>query len=684
MSIHILSQNTINQIAAGEVVDRPSSVVKELVENAIDAGATSITVEIKDGGISFIRITDNGAGIPKDDIKTAFLRHATSKIKDAADLVSISSLGFRGEALSSISAIAQVELITKTKDSFTGIRYEIAGGMEKSYEEVGAPDGTTFIVRNLFYNTPARRKFLKTPSTEGGYINSLMEHLCMSHPEISFRFIQNNQPKIQTTGNGNLKDVIYTIFGRDITSQLVELEGEFEHFNIKGYIAKPVVSRSNRNFENYYINGRYIKSAIIMKAIENAYEPFMMQHKYPFTAFHINIEPDQLDVNVHPSKMELRFSNGQYIYECISQCITKALSQRQLIPDIVLNDTRRSNKVVVERAVVKTPESSPQKIQQNITVKNEAVKSEPTKSEPTKSEVIKTEVIKTKNIKPDQKISENIKSEETKTEQFKPETKQETLEPDFLSSETAKVESVKSDTVKFEPAKPARAPEPFEVKRTALYNEQLPKYEQLELCEQPNFLEKEHKKDIKIVGQVFDTYWIVEFEKNMYIIDQHAAHEKVLYEKFMDRYNKRVVSTQQLIPPIIIELTGEENIIIKDNLNIFTEFGFELEEFGSGSYVLRGIPADFTESDPSELFREILDSLTDESYKKTPDTIKNRIATMACKAAVKGNNRLSQSEASALINKLMDLENPYNCPHGRPTMITMSKYDLEKKFKRII
>ena len=684
MSIHILSQNTINQIAAGEVVDRPSSVVKELVENAIDAGATSITVEIKDGGISFIRITDNGAGIHKDDVKTAFLRHATSKIKDATDLVSISSLGFRGEALSSISAIAQVELITKTKDSFTGIRYEIAGGMEKSFEEVGAPDGTTFIVRNLFYNTPARRKFLKTPSTEGGYINTLMEHLCMSHPEISFRFIQNNQPKIQTTGNGKLKDVIYTIFGRDITSQLVEIEGEFEHFTVKGYIAKPVVSRSNRNFENYYINGRYIKSAIIMKAIENAYEPFMMQHKYPFTAFHINIEPDQLDVNVHPSKMELRFSNGPYIYESISQCITKALSQRQLIPDIVLNDTKRSNKVVVERTVVKTPESSPQKIQQNIPVKNEAGKSEPAKSaeEVVKSQSINGEVIENETAKTGIKISGTLKSEIIKPVQINTEI----VKSEFVKKETMKSETTKSDAVKFEPAKPVptRAPEPFEVKRTALYNEQLPKYEQLELCEQPILLEKEHKKDIKIIGQVFDTYWIIEFENNMYVIDQHAAHEKVLYEKFIGTYNLRTISTQQLIPPIVLEVTGEEEVIIKDNFGLFTDFGFELEEFGGNSFVLRGIPADFTESDPSKLFREILDSLTDESYKKTPDTIKDRIATMACKAAVKGNNRLSYAEASELINKLMDLENPYNCPHGRPTMITMSKYELEKKFKRII
>lgn len=596
MSIHLLNQNTINQIAAGEVVDRPSSVVKELVENSIDAGATAITVEIKEGGISFIRITDNGVGIPKDDIKIAFLRHSTSKIKDAADLVSISSLGFRGEALSSISAVAQVELITKTPNELSGIRYEINGGVEKNFEEVGAPEGTTFIVRNLFYNTPARRKFLKTPATEGGYINSLMEHLCMSHPDISFRFIQNNQQKLHTTGNGNLKDVIYNIFGREITAELVELKGEYENFSITGYVAKPVVSRSNRNFENYYINGRYIKSPIIMKAIEAAYEPFMMQHKYPFTAFHIDIEPKELDVNVHPSKMELRFANGPYLYDSIVSSITEALTRRELVPKI---------EVEAPKPVIEPPKSA--------------------------------------------------------------------------------IETPK-------PVVP-RMPEPFEVNRLTklqeetakpVIQEEQSKYEQLMIFNEPDLLKEENKPDITIVGQVFDTYWIVQFENSMYIIDQHAAHEKVLYEEFIKRYEQRLITTQLLNPPVIIELTGREEQVLKENMDYFAGYGFELEDFGDSSYAIRGIPADFTEANTKELLMEILDSMSDDSFKKTPESIKDRIATMSCKAAVKGNNHLSQREATELISKLMTLDNPYNCPHGRPTMITMTKYELEKKFKRIV
>lgn len=622
MSIHVLDQSTINQIAAGEVVDRPSSVVKELVENAIDAGSSAITVEIKDGGISFIRITDNGCGIEKNDVKVAFLRHSTSKIKDATDLITISSLGFRGEALSSISAVAQVELITKTKDSLCGIRYEISGGEEKAFEEIGAPDGTTFIVRNLFYNTPARRKFLKTAGTEGGYISALMEQLAMSHPDISFRFIQNGQQKLHTTGNGNLKDVIYTIYGREITQNLLEINHKNEHFTINGFVGKPVVSRSNRNFENYYINGRYIKSPIIMKAIESAYEPFMMQHKYPFTAFHITIEANQLDVNVHPSKMELRFSDGQGIFDAVSESITNALTHRELVPDIGL-ETVRTAPVAPKTSVKPTP-----------VVPKTEVKSEP---------VIPKTVAKPEPIAP-------------------------------------KVEVQPAP----EPA-PQKAPEPFEIKRLEQFTPpKQPVYEQFQLFDEPKLLQEEHKKDIKIVGQVFDTYWIIQFENNMYIVDQHAAHEKVLFEEFSKRYDERKISTQLISPPEIIELTQREEAILTENMDYFSDYGFEIEEFGDGAYAIRGIPADFRNANTKELLLEILDSMTDDSFKKTPESIKDKIATMSCKAAVKGNNRISMREAEELLNKLMNLDNPYNCPHGRPTMIIMSKYELEKKFKRII
>ena len=615
MPINILDSNTINKIAAGEVVERPSSVVKELVENSIDAGSTAITVEIKDGGISLIRITDNGCGINSGEVRTAFLRHSTSKIKDAADLASISSLGFRGEALASISAVSQVELVTKTKDALNGIRYQTDGGVEKTYEEVGAPDGTTFLVRNLFYNTPARRKFLKTPATEGSYISSVIEHLCLSHPEISFRFINNGQPKIQTTGNGKLKDVIYTIYGREITANLIPVRKESEQFTIDGFIGKPIIARGNRNYENYYINGRYIKSSIVAKAIEEAYAPFIMQHRYPFTVFHITIEPELLDVNVHPSKMEIRFANGTLLFDCLKDAISYGLSHRELIPDFTVNTVKENTALKKEKNTLNSP-------------------------------------------------AVFIKQEKVRTE----------------------VPDIRKNTVPEVKIKTERMPEPFETVRAASYvNEKVPqKYEQAELFDRKEILNEKNLKDIKIIGQVFDTYWIMEFEQNMYIVDQHAAHEKVLYEKFMKNYRDNGVRTQYLSPPVIFSVTLEEEEILKENLDNFLRMGFEIDCFGGNEYSISGIPSDFSEAEPGSLLIEILDDIAADSHKETPETIKDRIATMACKAAVKGNNRLKTAEAETLLRELMNLENPYNCPHGRPTMITMSKYELEKKFKRIV
>ncbi len=635
MAINILDENTINKIAAGEVVERPSSVVKELVENAIDAGATAITVEIKEGGISFIRITDNGQGIPASDVRVAFLRHSTSKIRSAEDLISISSLGFRGEALSSICAVAQVELVTKTREELSGTRYQIDGGVEKAFEEVGAPDGTTFLVRNLFYNTPARRKFLKTPGTEGGYISSIIEHLCMSHPDISFRFIVNNQPKIQTMGNGNLKDSVYTVYGREITHNLLEIDRTFETFSIKGYIGKPIVSRGNRNFENYYINGRYIKSSIVSKAIEDAYGPFIMLHKYPFTAFHITIDSSLLDVNVHPSKLELRFSNSVQIYEQVKEAVTDALTHKELIPDVELEVKKEKRPVADNVSFTQAPKPQP---------------------EPMPEPVPKT---------------------------------QPTLQPEPVPRKVNVQQPipVKKQVTQVQPVKlPSRMPEPFENKRSEVYKEALTPvtYNQMELFDKPELLKEENKPQIRIIGQVFDTYWIIEFEKNMYIIDQHAAHEKVLFERFMKTYNSREITTQQVSPPVILSLTVQEQELLKTNMEHFSALGFEIEEFGGDEYAIRGIPADFSEANHKELLLEILDSLEQEGSRATIDTIKYRIATMACKAAVKGNNKLSHMEAAELINELMELDNPYNCPHGRPTMIFMSKYELEKKFKRIV
>lgn len=624
MSIQVLDQETINKIAAGEVIERPSSVVKELVENAIDAGATAVTIEIKDGGISFIRITDNGSGISKDDIPMAFLRHSTSKIKSIEDLMNVSSLGFRGEALSSIAAVSQVELITKTADDFTGSRYVIEGGNEISLEEVGAPDGTTFIVRNLFYNTPVRRKFLKTAATEAGYVNALIEHLSLSHPDISFRFINNNQNKLHTSGNMNLKDIIYGVYGRDITSNLMEISGKSQDVEITGFIGKPVICRGNRGYENYYINGRYIKSSIITKAIEEAYKGYIMPHNYPFTAIHFKINPSIMDVNVHPTKMELRFSKNEFVYRFVLETVKECLANRELA------------------ARVKLPDSKPY----------QAPRIEP----PRESFYNSTESsVKQKNVNENQTAG-------------------------FIKNIT--------DYTKMPPT---RLPEPFEIKRSdemikedkKIYEaEKKQEAEQLSIFDTPLMSEKA-KADYRIIGQLFETYWLIEYEDKFYMMDQHAAHEKILYERFMNHLKVKDMDTQMIMPPVIIELNMQQEDAYKRNKQAFSRLGFEIEEFGGNAYKVNGLPAGLPNINLKQMLIDMIDGLTDDNSTDL-DIITERVATMSCKAAVKGNNKLSFEEAKELIEELMQAENPYNCPHGRPTLIVMSKYEVERKFKRIL
>lgn len=625
MSITLLDQNTINKIAAGEVVERPSSVVKELVENAIDAGATAITVEIKEGGISFIRVTDNGSGINKDEIEIAFKRHATSKIKSIEDLMAVSSLGFRGEALASIAAVSQVELITKTADSLSGVRYTIDGGVPGEVAEIGAPEGTTFIVRNLFYNTPVRRKFLKTATTEGGYIGSLVEYLALSHPDISFRFISNNQNKLHTSGNMNLKDIIYNVYGRDITNNLYEISGKSQDIEASGFIGKPMVVRGNRTYENYYINGRYIKSSIITKAIEDAYKGFIMPHNYPFSAIHFKINPAIIDVNVHPTKMELRFSNNEYIYNFVYDTCLKALNSKELI------------------AEVSVPDSVAVKMQEEPVVRN---------------------------VMPDVKLPEKNVSDSMPC---KTETK---------SAESAKAE-----------IKPKRLPEPFEIKGSLqMVKEDKVRYEAVTKSEPPKqmnlfenkLLDMNSRNKYRIIGQLFDTYWLIEFEDKFYMMDQHAAHEKVLYERTMNKLHDKTIGTQMILPPIVLSLNMHEEEIYKANQGIFKRLGYEIEEFGGNEYKVTGIPAGLPKMDYKQLLIDVLDGLSEESASKDPDIITEKVASMSCKAAVKGNNRLSFNEAFELMDELMKAENPYNCPHGRPTLIMMSRYEIEKKFKRIV
>lgn len=675
--IVVLDQNTINKIAAGEVIERPASVVKELLENAIDAQATAVTVEIRDGGISFIRVTDNGSGIPKDEVSLAFLRHSTSKIKSVEDLFTVASLGFRGEALSSIAAVAQVELITKTPEQLSGIRYQIEGGKERLLEEIGAPDGTTFIVRNLFYNTPVRQKFLKTAQTEGSHVAALVEKLAMSHPDISIRFIQNNQNKLYTSGNHNLKDIIYTIFGREIAANLLRVEWQEEILQIRGFAGKPVIARNNRNFENYYINGRYIKSSLVAKAIEEAYKPFMMQHKYPFVLLHLTIEPEYLDVNVHPTKMELRFRDEERIFRIIYQAVSDSLAQKELAPQVSLNKDRKEKQ---EKNIRQQHHPEPFEVKRLNYYESEQKEKRQTKANEVKAEnPQEKDIPEFGNLKTEQKEFKNLK-EITKS------VKAPIMAPSQETEENRRSESQiqeeKKETYIIIPSSQTVAEEKGSWNgkaRTTSSNT----LEQLNFFEE-KLLEPKNRFHHKLIGQLFDTYWLVEFNDQLYIIDQHAAHEKVLYEKTIKTLRTREYTSQMLNPPIILTLGSEEQMILEKYRSYFTEIGFEIEHFGGNEYAVRGIPDNLFSIAKKELLMEMIDSLTDDIFKGSPDIIYERVASMSCKAAVKGNHHISFAEADHLIDQLLELENPYTCPHGRPTIISMSKHELERKFKRIV
>lgn len=665
--ISVLDQSTIDKIAAGEVVERPSSVVKELVENAIDAGASAITVEIKEGGTTFIRITDNGAGIEKEQVPLAFLRHATSKIRKVEDLSLISSLGFRGEALSSIAAVSRVELITKPHEQLIGVRYQIEGGIEKGMEEIGAPDGTTFLIRDLFYNTPARAKFLKTPTTEAGYISSFIEQLALSHPHISFKYMQNGQTKLHTSGNNNLKEAIYQIYGREITRELIEIhtKDREETIRIDGFIGKPVISRGNRNFENYYVNGRYVKSKIVTKAVEDAYHTFMMQHKYPFTCLHIQIKGSNVDVNVHPTKMEVRFSDQEVVYRQIYQAILQGLQHKELIPQVTIGKDRPAGRPVsqdkapepfeVQRRQIEQP--SGYRMQQKVKpeeLKNPAGAVTPMAGRTVAAAASGEEVHKGSVVR-EQGTGFYGEKRETGYRHENPAKQNSNLQAGQFVSDSR--ENASAPVIR--------------------------KAEQMDLFD-GKLLSQEAKKHHKIIGQVFETYWLVQMEDKLYIIDQHAAHEKVLYERIVKEMKERNVTSQIVSPPIIISLNLEEQEKMKKYQNIFETLGFEIESFGGREYSIRAVPQNLFGMTEQGFFIEVLDHLEEDPSSKTLDVLSDRMATMACKAAVKGNQKLSLRETEALIDELLQLENPYNCPHGRPTIISMTKYELEKKFKRIV
>lgn len=638
--IQVLDQVTIDKIAAGEVVERPASVVKELVENAIDAKAAAVTVEVKEGGISFMRIADNGCGIDREDVPGAFLRHSTSKIRNAEDLEHISSLGFRGEALSSIAAVSQVELITKTPEDSFGTRYMISGGKEEGIEDIGAPDGTTFLVRQLFYNVPARRKFLKTAMTEAGHVSDLMTRMALSHPHISFQFINNGQSKLHTSGNGNLRDVIYHIYGREIAANLINVTYEKNGIRITGYIGAPLISRGNRNFETYFINGRYVKSSIIYKAIEDAYKDFTMQHKYPFTVLHIEVVGEDVDVNVHPTKMEVRFHNQQMVYNSIYEAVDQALHEKELIPEVTID---------VPKAAPKAQAKPEPKVQPK--------------------EVIQPEVNKSAKVQPEKA------SGERDLDYFMEQMKKRVMSYHQQNSSA----EVKGKSEIFKPQVQVDR-----VKEAAASYRAKQSPEQMTLFD-GKLLDKEKRANYKIIGQVFDTYWLVEFDNSLYIIDQHAAHERVLYEKTLREMKTREFTSQMISPPVILNLTMQEAQLLRTYMDQFTRIGFEFEEFGQDSYAVRSVPANLFSIAKKELLMEMIDSLSEEVHRRqSSELLDEKIASMSCKAAVKGNMRLSAQEVDALIGELLKLDNPYHCPHGRPTIISMSKRELEKKFKRIV
>lgn len=648
-NIQVLDQITIDKIAAGEVIERPASIVKELVENAIDAGASAVTVEIKEGGISFIRITDNGCGIPREEVPLAFLRHSTSKIRTVEDLSTVASLGFRGEALSSIAAISQVELITKTRECVLGTRYLIEGGKEKKIEDAGAKDGTTFLIHQMFYNTPARRKFLKTAMTEASHVNELMIRLALSHPEVSFEFINNGQSKLHTSGNGRLKDVIYQVFGREVTQNLLEVDEAIPGLKVTGYIGKPLISRGNRNYENYYINGRYVKSNIIAKAIEDAYKDFTMQHKYPFTVLHFVMDGNDLDVNVHPTKMELRFSRQQDVYNFVYMAVKNALSERELIPRVELPEAKH----VPPSATNAT--SSPV-------------------SEPTKQNMPTTPIVTP--AREERNLDYFMKKMQERVSSYHNQHSQAEVKDIYaVHRETEQVDRIR-EAVNYRKVQ-ENIPKPDVVKADE-------KPAQLNLFEE-KLLSKESVVEHKIIGQLFDTYWLVEFHDQLYIIDQHAAHERVLYEKTLHGMKTREFTSQYLSPPIILNLSMQEEEVLKEHMDTFANIGFEIEAFGGDSYAVRAIPDNLFGIAKKELLIEMLDSLVEGiSSSIAPDMIAEKVASMSCKAAVKGNSRLSYKEVEVLIKELLKLDNPYHCPHGRPTIIAMTKQELEKKFKRIV
>lgn len=743
MKINILSDETINQIAAGEVIERPLSVVKELLENAIDAGSTAVSVEIRDGGISMIRVTDNGGGIAEEDVRNAFVRHATSKIRDARDLLSIQTLGFRGEALASIASVARVELITKTPGALMAVHYQIEGGVEKDFAQIGAPDGTTFIVRDLFKNVPARRKFLKSPQAEAARIQDILEKEALAHPEVAFRYLQDDRQLLATLGNGSLLDVIYSIYGRDVTNQLITVNRAYQRstltglpaVTVRGFIGKPVITRANRNFELYFVNERFVKNPMIMKAIEDGYRAFLMQHKFPFVVLMIDVNPEIVDVNVHPQKLEVRFSDGMLIYNSVLDAVQNALRQTELIVNTDLDnaaDGRGAHAATSTgsgSAVPKTPVMphvepfEMKRVEATREVFAEALRPQLHPAAAPKEDIYlqgqsrigrsgSRDGLHERRSEVEMPCAGTTSSDTVTAAEEQKATVAERLSTDDVSvtkdiqaaagtsavsvphdakeagnasaiSASSEEKSTAADAALSASSEMVSAPAPSASSETTAPAPASQKPEQETLFSE-RFLSEQARSAHRIIGQVFETYWLVEYGDKLYIIDQHAAHEKVNFERMMKRLREKKPASQYLNPPILLTLTADEARVLEEHMSYFEQLGYVISSLGDRDYSISAIPTDLPELSKKELLLEILDELTDEAGMTTPDTIYDKIASMSCKAAVKGNNKLSLMEADALIGELLTLENPYACPHGRPTIISMSKTELEKKFKRIV
>ena len=674
--INILDNQTIDKIAAGEVVERPASVVKELVENAIDAGADAVTVEIRDGGTSLIRVTDNGGGIEKSQVGNAFLRHATSKTSTANDLTRLVSLGFRGEALASIAAVAQVELITKTTEELTGIRYAIEGGVEKEREEVGAPDGTTLLVRNLFYNTPPRKKFLKQPRTEGSYVADLMEHLAMSNPQVSFKFLLNGQNRFYTTGSGDLREIVYRIYGKEIADALTDFHFEQEGMTVTGLLGKPVINRANRSYEIFYINGRYIRSTLISKAVEEGYREYLMQHKFPFCILHFQIDTEKIDVNVHPSKMEVRIADAPDFYETLKEAVEEALREREMIPEVSLAEPEKGKKAVKGegRAKETTPEPFEQRriahsrqVQAGMNLPAFEVPGQPKQAASIRAIYEKSRPVEANVLRQTTAYRAGDRGDAAAGR-----------ETEVRSASASQMQTVGTDGEKNIGLNPAVSDGQNPMKEAAAG-----KPEQMTMFDD-KLLSAKAKEKYELIGQLFETYWLISYQDKLLIIDQHAAHEKVRYERLMRHFREKEVVSQNINPPMIVTLNNQEKECLESHAEDFAALGFVIEEFGGSDFAIRGVPLDLYGYAEGAFFYEILDELAAEAVTGAPESVRIRIATMACKAAVKGNMRMTRQEMEALIDELLTLDNPYNCPHGRPTIISMSKQELEKKFKRIV